>query len=293
MSSLQVLPSYSTQIAGQGLGFWQAAVGTGREISPLKKRTGASSHHHGLAAEQGYAQLAKVFPFTDSYINKTDPHIAYFADQLEPAIAAYTSHRFATVFEALGEAAPRFSSSVDKKRWSSAMDERIRIRETGRIGDVIDCLSRVGYPRMPENVARREKEAREWQATDGTETPDGINRVRKLREIPYSEVVALVKYLDGHTPFTTKPSVKGDEFEHVLVVLGRGWNKYDFDQYLRWAANPIGIPTDKTNAYERNRNLFYVCCSRPTTRLALLFTQLLSPDSSGPAPGLVWPRPCH
>ena len=29
--------------------------------------------------------------------------------------------------------------------------------------------------------------------------------------------------------------------------------------------------------FESNRNLFYVACSRPKVRLALLFTQLLSP----------------
>lgn len=235
--------------------------------------------HNSLAAEQGYAQLAKVFQFTDSYIKKTDPHIAFFADQLEPAVAAYSSHRFAAMFDSLGETAPRLSSSRDKNKWSGAMDELISVRETGRIGDVIDCLLHNGIPRLPESVTRREKEARDWRTIEGSDTPEEITRIRNLREIPYSEVMALVKYLNGHTPFMTKHSVKGDEFENVLVVLGRGWNKYDFDQYLRLAANPGGIPVDKADAYERNRNLFYVCCSRPTTRLALLFTQLLSPES--------------
>lgn len=235
--------------------------------------------HNGLAAEQGYSQLAKVFRFTDSYIKKTDPHVAYFADKLEPAAGAYSSRRFAAMFESLGEAAPRLSSTDDKKKWSGAMEELIRTRENGRIGDVIDCLLRTGYPRLPENVARREKEAREWQATGGTEPPEGVVTVKNLRAIPYSEIIALVKYLDGHTPFTTKHSVKGDQFENVLVVLGRGWNKYDFDQYLQWAANPSGIEGEKVSAYERNRNLFYVCCSRSIARLALLFTQILSVES--------------
>ena len=75
-----------------------------------------------------------------------------------------------------------------------------------------------------------------------------------------------------------KHSVKGDEFENVLVVLGRGWNKYNFDQYLEWAGSGI-VPADKQDAYERNRNIFYVSCSRSTTRLALLFTQKLSQAS--------------
>lgn len=40
-----------------------------------------------------------------------------------------------------------------------------------------------------------------------------------------------------------------------------------------------GFPTRKAEGFERNRNLFYVACSRPKKRLALLFTQQLSPDA--------------
>ena len=39
------------------------------------------------------------------------------------------------------------------------------------------------------------------------------------------------------------------------------------------------IPAAKAETYERNRNLFYVACSRARTRLALLFTQELSDAS--------------
>ncbi len=59
----------------------------------------------------------------------------------------------------------------------------------------------------------------------------------------------------------------------MLVILGRGWNLYNFNQMLEWANN---IPAGKQDSYERNRNLFYVACSRPKKRLALLFTQELS-----------------
>jgi DNA helicase-2/ATP-dependent DNA helicase PcrA len=36
------------------------------------------------------------------------------------------------------------------------------------------------------------------------------------------------------------------------------------------------IPAAKQATFERNRNLFYVACSRPKRRLTLLFTQELS-----------------
>src|SRR3546814_8347653 len=37
-----------------------------------------------------------------------------------------------------------------------------------------------------------------------------------------------------------------------------------------------GPPEDRVAFFESNRNLFYVACSRPKRRLALLFTQVLS-----------------
>ena len=111
-----------------------------------------------------------------------------------------------------------------------------------------------------------------WRGRE--EPPRRIQQTRQLRDVPYREVIALDRFIDGHTPFATKHSVKGDEFENVLVVLGRGWNKYNFDQFLQWSTE--GVPAGKQDAFERSRNLFYVCCSRPTTRLALLFTQELS-----------------
>src|SRR3546814_868976 len=79
---------------------------------------------------------------------------------------------------------------------------------------------------------------------------------------------------DLHTPFATKHGVKGAEFENVLVIVGRGWNKYNFAQMLEWM-DP-GPPEDRVAFFESNRNLFYVACSRPKRRLALLFTQVLS-----------------
>ncbi len=92
-------------------------------------------------------------------------------------------------------------------------------------------------------------------------------------------MIALEQFISGHTPFATKHSVKGDEFENVLVILGRGWNKYNFNNFLELAATPNEVPTDKQDFFERNRNLFYVSCSRPTARLALFFTQQLSNDA--------------
>ena len=231
--------------------------------------------HNVLAAEQGYATLAKVFPYPDKFIKKEDDYIAFFADKLEPACAAFQRRRYGEMFEILGSSAPRLSSHADKIRLAETMQKLIALRESATIGQLIEHVQTTGFPQLPDAVLRRESEAVAQVGKLDEAVPDRVLLTQQLRAIPYQEVIALDQFVDGHTPFATKHSVKGNEFENVLVVLGRGWNKYNFDQYLEWAGS-AGVPAGKQDAFERYRNLFYVSCSRPTTRLALLFTQQLS-----------------
>ena len=62
----------------------------------------------------------------------------------------------------------------------------------------------------------------------------------------------------------------------MIVIVGRGWNRYNFNEMLELAQDVGSIPANRQEAFERNRNLFYVACSRPKKRLAVLFTQKLS-----------------
>ncbi len=251
--------------------------GDGWDFAPDKTKV-LMLTHNVLAAEQGYAALAKVFAYTDHFIKKEDDYIGFFADKLEPACDAFARSRFGEMFDLLGSTAPKFTSHADKLRWSNAMNELVALRQTGTVAEVVKHIANGGYISLPEAIARREHDANHFEVAAGEELPDRVAITRRLRAIPYREVIALDQFIDGHTPFATKHSVKGDEFENVLIVVGRGWNKYNFDQYLEWAGSG-NVPADKQDAYERNRNLFYVACSRPTARLALLFTQRLSQGS--------------
>lgn len=98
-----------------------------------------------------------------------------------------------------------------------------------------------------------------------------------MRGVNYREVINLGQYIDEKTPFSTKHGVKGAEFDNVIVVCGRGWNHYNWDQMLEWMRD--GCPQERLDTYERNRNLFYVSCSRAKHNLTLLFTQEISPKS--------------
>ncbi|ULX50622.1 DNA helicase II [Cupriavidus taiwanensis] len=231
--------------------------------------------HRALATEMGYASMRNVFSFSDSYTRKANEVIAYFHEHLEPAVRAYLGKRFGKMFQAIDAVRPVMNGPADKARWAAAMRRLCELRDTGTVGDVIAHLSATGLPILSDAVQRQERALAE--AVESGEPLTGrVKELDALHLVSYREVIALCEYLDGHSPFETKHGVKGDQFENVLVVFGRGWNEYDFNLYLKMAgdSNLIG----RRNAdYERYRNLFYVAVSRPKRRLALVFTHLLEP----------------
>ena len=232
--------------------------------------------HNVLAEEQGYRNLSGVFRYNDSFIKKEDRHIAFMVDMLEPVCIAYANRRYGEMFSLLGRRTPLMGSRQDKEEWAKNMDALIALRENGTIGEVVDHLLRARRPRLPEGLENKERRLQEWlqQDPENREEIRTLSELSNLRDVAYSEVMALSNFLNNSTPFNTKHGVKGAEFENVLVVCGRGWNHYNFNQFLEWAGSTI--PAKKSEAYERNRNLFYVACSRPKKRLGLLFTQELS-----------------
>ncbi|MFD4413185.1 hypothetical protein [Streptomyces sp. NPDC058476] len=140
----------------------------------------------------------------------------------------------------------------------------------GTVGDVMDLMTESPLLALPGKVRERE---RRRTATDLDERrqrhADFANR---LRDVPYSEVIAVTQFIDELTPFSTQHGVKGDEFENVVVVIDdSAWTMYNIGKML------AGI--DKPDRTQRSRNLFYVCCSRARRGLAVVFTHDL-PDGA-------------
>jgi DNA helicase II / ATP-dependent DNA helicase PcrA len=232
--------------------------------------------HRVLASEQGYSSLAGIFRFNQAFTKKEHGHIAFFVDNLEPACHAFIAKQYGTMFTALGGKLPAIRSQADKAKWSAAMDKLINLRANDTVGKIISHLRETRRPRLPDSVEERERELERFDSGLGEEMPAALTELEALHTVPYQEIVALTHYLHGHSPFETKHGVKGAEFENVIVVVGRGWNQYNFNEMLELAQDAGRIPPKKQEAFERNRNLFYVACSRPKRRLALLFTQKLS-----------------
>ncbi|MBF4295678.1 ATP-dependent helicase, partial [Vibrio anguillarum] len=122
-----------------------------------------------------------------------------------------------------------------------------RLRDTSTIGDVLDLLITTRMPRVPAKVADSEVRYQTLSARDKDSLePDELSfvaKIRRLRAVSYSEVINLAEYINDKTPFSTKHGVKGAQFDNVLVVCGRGWNHYNWDQMLEWIEN--GVPKGK------------------------------------------------
>lgn len=256
-------------------GLRQHLTAAGWDFAPRKTKI-LMLTHNVLAAEQHYSQLLGVFEYNDSLLKKEDPHIAFLTDTVEPACAAFSGGKFGEMFSAIGRKAGTLSNLAEKREWTRDMQRLVELRADGTIGEIIDLLKETRKPRLPDAVLQTERRLVEAtrEEIDASRT---LKQIEKLRPLPYSELIALAEFINDHTPFSTKHGVKGAEFENVLVVLGRGWNQYNWTQFLEWFPNRY--PGNKEESYVRNRNLFYVACSRPKKNLALLFTQELTPGA--------------
>lgn len=239
--------------------------------------------HAAIANELGYPSLPSVFGSNDSFAHKEDPVIAYLVDTVEPAIGAFVEHKYGELFRLLGTSKPTLNAPKDKQRWTECFDALMSTCNTGTIGEVLDLLNSQSLFSVPTRVAKRARELKETllALSPGEELGDPRRLVeyQALCSVPYAEVRGLCSYLEDKTVFSTKHSVKGAEFDDVIVVVGRGWPKYDFSKMI--AAHSLRSKPElrQSGSFLHSRNLFYVAASRAKHHLSLLFVQELSDDA--------------
>lgn len=101
--------------------------------------------------------------------------------------------------------------------------------------------------------------------------------IQTFLELEYSQFLAVIDFLYPEAVFSTEHGVKGEEYDNVVFVISKGWNQYQFETYAPMITGYSPIPKGKEAAFERNRNLFYVCCSRPKKRLFFFVTVPIEP----------------
>ena len=86
----------------------------------------------------------------------------------------------------------------------------------------------------------------------------------RIRNIKYIEYVNSIEYQKEHLPFATQHSIKGSEYNKVLVVLDNGkWSKYDFKTLF-------GVGSNNSTVNSRTKKIFYVCCTRAKKDLVVV-----------------------
>lgn len=234
-----------------------------------------------IATEQNFKNLADCFEYPEDYLKKNDKYIEFFVDVVETTAFAFQHRKYGELLQIKKKNRSYLTSQMDKTKWIANLADLMQRRANASIGDVLDLLMTTNTPRVPAKVSDSENRYKILSATPPVElTADELSfveKIGKLRAVKYSEVSNLAEYINDKTPFSTKHGVKGAQFDNVLVVCGRGWNHYNWDQMLAWIHD--GVPAGKQETFERSRNLFYVSCSRAKHNLTLLFTQKLSESS--------------
>ena len=182
-------------------------------------------------------------------------------DLIYESINLYNENKYVELFKKLKI---KISSYEDKIKIRKEMNELIELMKSqnDKIYQIIDKANNI------LNIKNDERyiefiENRGWYLWN------------RIKDISFSEYVKSIEYQKEYFPYSTQHSVKGSEFDNVLVILDNGkWSKYNFNLLLENIFDENNI-LDKTkkDIFNRTKKLFYVCCTRAKENL-IVFIQI-------------------
>ena len=221
--------------------------------------------HKVLASQQGYEKLLDILD--DGLRDKEDPFLIFFTDTVEPIYHALATSNTQLLFDTLGIKRYPITKKSEKAEWKNLYNQLTNAR-TQKAIDVLETIIHSRLIPIPPNVDNWYKIYEDAPETlYASETS-----VQQFLSIEYAQFIAVRDFLYPNAQFSTEHGVKGEEYDNVVFVISKGWNQYQFETYAPMITGKAPIPKDKETAYERNRNLFYVCCSRPKKRLFFFVT---------------------
>ena len=223
--------------------------------------------HKMLAKQQHYENLLDFLG--DHLRDGDDEHFLFFMNKVEPVYEALKRNDVKGLFAALGLERRPIQSVEHKRQWKT-LGKTLEEARQKTIYHVLKVLAENRLFGLPPKVAEKLTEFDKW--SEGKE-PITLHRkpISIFYGIKYEEVINAINFQKPETEFSTDHGVKGEGYENIILIMGRGWNNYKFDELL--PVSPTQINDEKKlKAYIRNRNLFYVCCSRAKKRLALFIT---------------------
>lgn len=231
-----------------------------RESSEKDKLKVLMITHKVLATQQGYEQLLDIL--ADGLRDKEDPFLSFFMNTVEPVYKALKESNMQLLFETLGIKRFPITKKSEKIRWKELLEQLDKVR-TQKAIDVLELINRSKLIPVPPNLE-------EWcnLYQNAPETLYTSNTpIQSFLELSYSQFTAAIDFLYPDAMFSTEHGAKGEEYDNVLFVISKGWNQYQFETYAPMITGHTSIPNGKLTSFERNRNLFYVCCSRAKKRL--------------------------
>ena len=221
--------------------------------------------HKVLATQQGYEQLLEIL--ADGLSDKEDPFLIFFMETVEPIYKALKNSNMQLLFDTLGIKRFPIKKKSEKAKWKE-LQQQLENARTKRAIDVFELVKQSKLIPIPPKLDG-------WYHLyqEAPETVYASNAsIQSFLELEYLQFAAVIDFLHPDAMFSTEHSVKGEEYDNVVFVIGRGWNLYHFETYAPMITGRSSITKGKEASFERNRNLFYVCCSRAKKRLFLFVT---------------------
>lgn len=218
--------------------------------------------HKVLASQQGYERLLGIID--NGLRDKEDIFLMFFMEMVEPIYKALKETDMQLLFDTLKLKRYPIQTKFDKQKWKMFYDQLSHVRKQKTI-DVLKVVIESGLIAVPPNIVA-------YYNMYFT-VPDLCYCNTTLKEflnLEYDQFLAAINFLYPEADFSTDHGVKGEEYDNVIFVISKGWNQYQFETYAPMIKN--GYPQGKETSYIRNRNLFYVCCSRPKKRLFFFIT---------------------
>lgn len=194
-----------------------------------------------------FEDLLKVYLNTDQLIGDNRDKFITQLKKIQERIYLYETNQ---VNEFIKKTDYKILTVDDKVKLKSAINYLVN-KKNETIKNVVNFADEKGILKKDDNFTNFVKENQYVY--------------KRLKSLPFTEIVNLYKFEEDLTPYSTQHGIKGAEFDNVFVILDNGrWNQYNF-KYL------FEETRGKESVIERTQKMFYVCCSRAKKNLVVLY----------------------
>lgn len=193
-------------------------------------------------------------------------------DIVEPIYHALNTSNMQLLFDTLGIKRYPITKKSEKGKWNT-FQKQLQEARSKRAIDVIEIIYQTKLLPMPPKLDG-------WyhlyhNAPETIYSSD--TSIQSFLDLEYAQFTAAINFLYPEALFSTEHGAKGEEYDNVVFVISKGWNQYQFETYAPMITGKTSVPSGKQASFERNRNLFYVCCSRPKKRLFFFVSVPIDP----------------